>query len=119
MEKDTFYIEEYKSLRDEITTKLKSRLDFHNWGLIALAALYSYILSNPEKSWVFPWLFWVPFGLCASMIWHLPEEHRMVAKAGKYIGTELESWIDGRKAAQPKGWESFLDATAGQQEPLA
>src|SRR6266487_590389 len=56
---ETFYIEEYKSLRQDVATKLKDRLEFNRWGLIALAALYSYIFSQPANVL----LFWVPVGL--------------------------------------------------------
>jgi hypothetical protein len=42
-----FYAEECKSLRQEISTKLKDRLEPNRWGLIGVAALYGYIFSNP------------------------------------------------------------------------
>jgi len=104
---ETFYIEEYKLLRQEITTKLKDRLDFNRWGLIALAALYSYIFSsNPAK----PILFWVPVFLSAAMIAYLNEEHRMVAVAGAYIKGQVEPWISGLRSF-PQGWETFLAST--------
>jgi hypothetical protein len=99
---ETFYVEEYKSLRQEMTTKLKDRLEFNRWGLIGLAALYSYIFSNPGTLI----MFWVPVGLSLVMIIHLNEEHRMVYKAADYIKTETERWADG--GAQPQGWENFL-----------
>jgi hypothetical protein len=116
MPDDNFYLDEYKSLRDEVGTKLKARLDFHNWGLIGLAALYSYIFTNLDKWWSIP-LFLVPVGLCASMVAHLLEEHRMVAKAGRYIREEIEPWAAGKPGAKPKGWETYLELTAHQIEP--
>jgi hypothetical protein len=103
---DQFYLDEYKKLTEEMATKLKERLDFNRWGLISLAVLYAYIFSNPAK----PMLFWVPVFLSAAMVFHLNEEHRMVAKAGRYIKEETEPWIRGQKAA-PKGWETFLKST--------
>jgi hypothetical protein len=42
---ETFYIEEYKSLREEMISKLKERLEFNRWGLIGLGALYSLATS--------------------------------------------------------------------------
>jgi hypothetical protein len=100
---DTFYIEEYKSLRQEIDAKLRDRLDFNRWGLIGLAALYSYILSNPGK----PILFWVPVCLSLAMLAHLIDQHRMIAKAGTYIRDEVEPWASSGKKI-PEGWEKYL-----------
>jgi len=102
MGKDTFYIEEYKSLREEINTKLKERLEYNRWGLVGLAALYSYLLSHPGN----PILFWVPFCLSVAMIVHFNEEHRMVANAATYINTQIERWAAGGDA--PQGWENYL-----------
>jgi hypothetical protein len=103
---DAFYLEEYKSLRQEIDAKLRGRLDFNRWGLIGLAALYSYILSHPGK----PVLFWVPVCLSLAMLAHLNEEHSMVAKAGTYIKEQLEPWA--RSGDQiPRGWEKYLEDT--------
>jgi len=112
VEKETFYLEEFKALRNEIDTKLKGRFDFHNWGLIGLGVVYSYIFSNLEKSWAQPWLFFVPVALSLSMVFHLVEEHRMVALAGQYIRNEIERWIrGGEDAAAPMGWENYLNTT--------
>jgi hypothetical protein len=99
---DVFFIEEYKSLRQEIGTKLKDRLEFSRWGLIGLAALYSYIFSNPGK----PVLFWIPVWLSLVMIGHLNEEHRLVHKAGDYIRDQLEPWAKSGHGI-PKGWEKY------------
>jgi len=98
---ETFQIEEYKALREEILTKLKDRLEFNRWGLIGLAALYGYIFSNPGK----PILFWVPVCLSLAMIAHLNEEHRMVAEAATYIKTQIERWVTVSEA--PQGWETY------------
>jgi hypothetical protein len=100
---ETFHIAEYKSLREEIGTKLKGRLEVNRWGLIALAALYSYVLSNNN-----PVLFWVPVGLSAIMIAHLWTEHRMVERAATYIREHVEPWLAAKGAGEPGGWESFL-----------
>jgi hypothetical protein len=100
---DAFFIEEFKSIRQEITTKLKDRLEFSRWGLIGGAALYSYIFSNPGK----PALFWVPVGLALAMIFHLNEEHRMVAIMADYIRKQFEPWVAGI-GETPKGWETYL-----------
>jgi hypothetical protein len=102
-QEETFFIEEYKSLRQELTTKLKDRLEFNRWGLIGLAALYSYIFSNPGK----PILFWVPVLLSVAVIAHLNEEHRMVDKTAAYIREKVEPWGLGG-ATLPGGWEIFL-----------
>ena len=101
--KDEFYVEEYRSLRQEIGAKLQARLDFSRWGLIGIAALYSYILSNPGK----PILFWVPVCLAIAMLAHLIEEHRMIAKAGTYIKDQVETWA-GSGTKVPTGWETYL-----------
>jgi hypothetical protein len=100
---ETFYGNEYKALRDEITTKLRDRLEFNRWGLIGIAALYSYIFSNAGK----PVLYWVPVALSVAMIVHLNEEHRIVAKAATYIREQIEPWAAGNGKA-PDGWEIFL-----------
>jgi hypothetical protein len=102
--KDDFYLEEYKSLREEINTKLKDRLEFSRWGLIGLGVLYSYIFSNPGKTI----LFWVPVCLSLAMLEHLNEEHRMVGKAADYISTQIERWAAG--GATPEGWEKYLQS---------
>lgn len=106
---ETFYSDEYKSLREEITTKLRDRLEFNRWGLIGLAALYSYIFSNPGK----PVLFWVPVVLSMAMIAHLNGEHRIVAKAAAYIREQIEPWAAG-VGNTPAGWETYLQS---QQDP--
>jgi hypothetical protein len=100
---ETFYGNEYKALRDEITTKLRDRLEFNRWGLIGLAALYSYIFSNPGK----PILFWVPVALSVAMIAHLNGEHRIIFKAASYIRDKVEPWANG-VADAPTGWETYL-----------
>jgi hypothetical protein len=103
---DAFYIEEFKALRETISTKLKDQLESNRWGLIGLAALYSYILSNPGK----PILFWVPVGLTLAMLALLNEENRMIQIVGKYIEEQLEPWAaDGNKI--PRGWETYLGDT--------
>jgi hypothetical protein len=103
---DAFYLDEYKSLRQEIDAKLRSRLDFNRWGLIGLAGLYSYILSHPGK----PALFGVPVWLSMAMLAHLNEEHSIVAKAGAYIREQLEPWARGGDQI-PGGWEKYLEDT--------
>lgn len=100
-QEETFYIEEYKSLREEITTKLKDVREFSRWGLIGLATLYSYSLSHAENRM----LFWVPVGLSFAMLFHLNEEHRLVDKAGAYIGREIEPWAAG--GGTPQGGSNF------------
>jgi hypothetical protein len=109
---ETFFFEEYKSLREELTTKLKDRLEFNRWGLSGLAALYSYIFSNPAK----PVLFWVPVGLSVAMIFHLNEEHRMVAKSADYIRNNVEPWCKGGPI--PRGWETYLKPPLTTTPPL-
>jgi hypothetical protein len=85
---EAFFVEEYKLLRAGITSQLKDRFDFHRWGLIGLAALYSYIFSNPGR----PILFWVPVFLSLAMIAHLNEEHRMIKVLAGYLKDEVEPW---------------------------
>jgi hypothetical protein len=124
MDIENFFLEEYKSLRQEIDAKVKARVEFHNLGIIGLAAIYSYIFSNLDKPWGLPWLFWVPVGLSGTIIYHLLEEHRMVAKAATYIREVVEPWMANKKnergevASEPQGWETFLKKTADQKEPL-
>jgi hypothetical protein len=45
---ESFHLEEYKALRQELATTLKDRLDFNRWGLIGIAALYSYLITHPK-----------------------------------------------------------------------
>jgi hypothetical protein len=110
---EEFYLAEYKSLREEITAKLKDRLEFNRWGLLGLATLYSYIFSHLEMRA----LFWVPVGLSAAMIAHMLEEHRMVAKAGRYIEDQIESWVAGSRTSQPQGWETYLTSSRSTPTP--
>src|SRR5215831_10461800 len=100
---DNFSIEEYKALRTEIVSKLEQAREFSRWGLIGLAVLYSYILSNLGK----PYLFVVPPALCWIIVFHLHEEFRMVAKAGDYIRDQIEAWIAGTQG-RPEGWGKYL-----------
>lgn len=102
---ETFYLEEYKSLRQDMMTKLKDRLDYSRWGVIGIAALYSYSISNPG----YPVLFWVPVFFSILMIGHLNEEHRVVQKTSQYVREQIEPWIAGGKA--PEGWEQFNKRT--------
>jgi hypothetical protein len=96
-----------------MATKLKDRLEFNRWGLIALAALYVYIFSHPVKPLLF-WVpvFWVPVFLSLALIVQLLEEHRMVAKIARYIEEQIEPWIKGVKPP-PEGWEIFLKTPPG------
>lgn len=102
MIESTFFIEEYKALRQEIDTKLKDRLEFTRRGLIAVAALYSYIFSHAE----YRILFLVPVALCIAMIVYLMEEFRMVALVGMYIERHAEPGALDEQA--PWGWERWL-----------
>ena len=101
---ETFYIEEYKSLREEIISKLKERLEFNRWGVIGLAALYSYILSHPK-----PILFWVPVGFSIAMIFYYVGSTKSLFGIANYIREGLEPWL-GRPAGVPTpgGWETRL-----------
>ena len=109
---EAFYIEEYKSLREEMTTKLKDRLEFNRWGMIGLGALYSDILSNPK-----PALFFVPILLSAVLIYHLYSEHVNVVRIATYIRKELEPWFtEGGAYGSPnlaRGWENHLGQPGG------
>jgi hypothetical protein len=111
---ETFHIEEYKSLREEMITKLKDRLEFNRWSMIGLAALYSYILANQE-----PMLFWVPVIFSIVVIWHLHEEHRVVARIADYVRLNLEPWLVAPRVAGvplplgPGGWETHLGSPGG------
>ncbi len=111
---ETFHIDEYKSLRDELTTKLKDRLEFNRWGLIGVAALYSYILNNPK-----PTLFVVPVILSIILIWHLSNEHKGVKRIADYIRDDLERWLAATRTAGPPvtggpgGWETHLGTAGG------
>jgi hypothetical protein len=111
---EAFHTEEYKSLREEMTAKLKDRLEFNRWGLIGLAALYSYILSNPK-----PALFAVPIILSIILIWHLRTEHRDVARIADYIRGDLERCLAAPRTAGPPvsggpgGWETRLGTPGG------
>lgn len=111
---ETFHIEEYKSLREELTTKLKDRLEFNRWGMIGLAALYSYILNDPK-----PTLFVVPIILSIIVIWHMNEEHKNVARIANYIRSDLERWLASPRTAGPPvsggpgGWETHLGEPGG------
>jgi hypothetical protein len=111
---ETFHIEEYKSLREEMTTKLKDRLEFSRWGMIGLAALYSYILSNPK-----PALFAVPIILSIILISHLIDEHKDVARIADYIRDDLERCLAQARIAGPPvtggpgGWEKHLGSPGG------
>jgi len=109
---DNFSIEEYKALRTEIVSKLEQAREFSRWGLIGLAVLYSYILSNLDK----PYLFVAPAVLAWIVVAHLLEEHRMVAKAGDYIRDQIEAWIAGTQG-RPKGWGKYLDDTRDLEGP--
>jgi hypothetical protein len=113
-EEEAFHVEEYKSLREEIIGKIKDIRDLNRWGLLGLAAVYSYIFSNLDKRW----LFWVPVGLSLMIVELVREEHRMVAKAARYIREYIENEIaterevsgDHEKANLKVrgGWEWFL-----------
>ncbi|HEY0331884.1 MAG TPA: hypothetical protein VGC77_22645 [Rhodopseudomonas sp.] len=101
MSHETVYMEEYKSLRQEILTKLSERLELNRWGLIWLGVIYSYILANPERAI----LLWVPVVLSIALIAHFNEEHRMVDCISVYIKEQLEGWAAGGRP--PQGWETY------------
>jgi hypothetical protein len=101
-EEKIFYIEEYKSLKQEIATKLKSRLACSRWGVIAIAALYFCAFMYRDDTIVSL----VPVFFSMTMIGYLNEEHRMVEKADRYIREAMEPWAAG--GPSPGGWETFL-----------
>jgi hypothetical protein len=109
-EEAEFHVEEYKSLREEIVGKLKDIRDLNRWGLLGLAAVYSYSFSNLDKRW----LFWVPAGLSLMIVELVREEHRMVAKTATYIREYIEAEIAterevaGHHEKARGGWEWFL-----------
>jgi hypothetical protein len=106
---ETFHIEEYKALREEITIRLKDRLEFNRWGLIGLAGLYSYIFANPTK----PILFCVPVALSLVVVWHLLKQQKDVLGIAGYIRSNLEPWLAAsptRAPPGPGGWETANQA---------
>src|SRR5262249_3933018 len=109
---ETYHIEEYKALREQLQTTLKDRLDFNRWGLIGLAGLYSYIFSNPKSI-----LFSVPIIFSLIVIAHLIQEHRNVVWIANYISNDLERWLAEPRvpvtngapvSGGPGGWETQL-----------
>jgi len=98
--KEDFHLEEFKSLRKEIETKLKSRLALNRWGLTGLAAIYSYIFSNPTK----PVLYLVPCFIAVFIHYLIKAELKTVKKAGDYIREKIEQHL-----AASDGWETYLD----------
>jgi hypothetical protein len=100
----TFHIEEYKALREEIKTRLKDRLEFNRWGMIGIAGLYSYIFANPTK----PLLFFVPAALSLVVGWNLYREQKDILRLAKYIRLNLEPWLAGATPAGPGGFEKSL-----------
>jgi len=103
---ESFHLEEYKALRQELATTLKDRLDFNRWGLIGIAALYSYLITHPKP----PVLFAVPFFFSLVVYWHLFEQHKTVVDIAEYI-KEIEGWIAAGRPngpGGPEGWEVNL-----------
>lgn len=117
---ETFQIEEYKSLREEIAAKTKDVRDLNRWGLLGLAAVYSYIFSHLDKRW----LFWVPVGLSIIIIGLLWSEYRLVARIGRYIRDCIEATaapkrdFDGVRVPIRGGWERYLAPTEENRIPL-
>lgn len=102
---ETFHIEEYKSLREEIRTKLADRLQLNRWGILGMGGVYSYVLSHPDRLQ----LLWVPVGLSSIILALLISEHRIVAKAATYIRDHIESRFHVRsRAGAQSGWETCL-----------
>ena len=103
--KHEFYLAEYRALREEIGSRLTARLQFTNWGLLALGAVYSYIFSNLDK----PFLFFVPVVCSFFVVAFLACEYRMIQDIAKYIRDELEP-----RLADPKtGWETHRSEALG------
>jgi hypothetical protein len=109
---EEFHLAEYKALRQELATALKDRLEYNRWGLIGLAALYSYIFTNPKLV-----LFLVPIAFSGMMILHLNGAHKGIDQAGMYI-RNIESWIAARIATGgPGGWETYLRRADAEPRP--
>jgi hypothetical protein len=111
-DKESFHLDEYKLIMDEIKTKLKNRLELSRWGVLGLAAIYSYIFSNFDKPFL-PYLYLVPVGL-SGLIWYLVRaELEMVATPGRYITEKIEPMLAAPPAGTPgapgEGWATFLD----------
>jgi len=108
-DKESFHLDEYKLIMDEIKTKLKNRLELSRWGVLGLAAIYSYIFSNFDK----PFLYLVPVGV-SGLIWYLVKaELEMVATAGRYITEKIEPMLAAPPAGSPagapgEGWATYL-----------
>ena len=82
------------------------KLDFNRWGLIGIAALYSYLITHPKP----PVLFAVPFFFSLVVYWHLFEQHKTVVDIAEYI-KEIEGWIAAGRPngpGGPEGWEVNL-----------
>jgi hypothetical protein len=116
---ETFRIEEYKLLRKAIAARVKDVSELNRWGLLGLAAMYSYIFANFDELWL---LLWVPAGFSAIIIVSIWEQHKRVAEIAEYIRTYIEgdlapeninqrnkaSDIEPNESPERGGWERFL-----------
>jgi hypothetical protein len=96
---DTFTIEEYKALRQEILERTKDVRELNRWGLVGLSAIYGYVLPHSDNMF----LLGLPVGFSAVMFWLLWEQHGLIYTIGKYIRNSVEPGLSPNNG----GWERF------------
>src|SRR4029077_20299699 len=100
MNKDEFYIEEYKTLKAELLALVDESVKLETFGVAAVAALYAWLGSHhivTRLVWFVPVL--IPaFGLFRSRLLL-----RRIDHMSEYIRKQIE------KKHDCLGWESFFD----------
>lgn len=100
--KESFHLEEFKALREEIALRIKDQVDVERQVALSVAAVYAFIvhLESGQSAALGPWLLWIlPFVivLFGFLRWHLDD--RMIEKIAAHIKM-LESEV-----FHVAGWE--------------
>jgi hypothetical protein len=99
MNKDQFYIEEYKTLKAELLANVEESIKLEIYALGATAAVYAWLVSQ-EICKVIIWF--LPFILCLFGSIRSYALIRRVEHIAKYISEEIE------KKNDCPGWETYF-----------
>jgi hypothetical protein len=114
-ERDSFYLEEYKSIRNEMLLRVQQRFTVQTLVLAASGALYGIAATTSKlqieqdiKKFI-PILWWVPFGLVLVAAGYFALFARLMTWLGEY-SKKLEShFLGARQQQEPEGWEHFFE----------
>jgi hypothetical protein len=108
--RDSFLLEEYKALRQEILLKLQQQFNIQKWAILGIAGLYGLAASNGVQA-VQPqirpgiWLLWWAPSLLVAIAMFFYHGNDVVMKRCSYYIAQIERHF--HETEKPEGWETF------------